>query len=190
MTQNRSVTARFATALQPGQPLSPLAGSKDDEAHFLIDVPQGATNLVISISGGTGDADLYVRLGSRPTESAYDCRPYLNGNIESCSYASTTAGRYHIMLHGWSAYSGVTLSASYSTPPTLNLPDHLHLSYATVSSTSHFDARRTITAGPSYAINSAGTLELAAGERITLKPGFRVNFGGRTQLRIRPELKP
>ena len=40
-------------------------------------VPAGKTSVVFTISGGTGDADLYVRRGSAPTTSTYDCRPYL-----------------------------------------------------------------------------------------------------------------
>ncbi len=34
---------------------------------------------------GSGDADLYVRFGSAPTESSYDCRPYTDGSsTETC----------------------------------------------------------------------------------------------------------
>ena len=36
----------------------------------------------LSISGGTGDADLYVKLGSAPTLTSYTCRPYITGNSE------------------------------------------------------------------------------------------------------------
>ena len=35
--------------------------------------------------GGTGDADMYVRSGSQPTTSTYNCRPYLSGNNETCT---------------------------------------------------------------------------------------------------------
>ncbi len=34
---------------------------------------------------GTGDVDLYVRLGKAPTTTLYDCRPFLNGSTESCT---------------------------------------------------------------------------------------------------------
>jgi lysophospholipase L1-like esterase len=33
---------------------------------------------------GTGDADLYVRFGSAPTLSSYDCRPYEGDSSEEC----------------------------------------------------------------------------------------------------------
>jgi pseudolysin/vibriolysin len=78
-------------------------------------VPTGASNLVMSISGGTGDADLYTKFGSAPTTSSYDCRPYKAGNAESCTVAAPQAGKYYLKVHGYSAYSGVTVKASYST---------------------------------------------------------------------------
>lgn len=78
-------------------------------------IPAGATNLVIQMSGGTGDADLYVKFGQVPTTGSYDCRPYLVGNNETCSFATPSAGVYHILIFGDESFSGVTLSASYQT---------------------------------------------------------------------------
>ncbi|MBU2180750.1 MAG: PPC domain-containing protein, partial [Gammaproteobacteria bacterium] len=81
--------------------------------YYTLAVPAGKTNLTVSISGGTGDADLYVRRGSNPTTSTFDCRPYLNGNTESCSFTNPTAGTYHIGIRGYSSVNGLTLSTSY-----------------------------------------------------------------------------
>ena len=80
-----------------------------------MNVPAGATNLKFVIAGGTGDADMYVRFGSAPTTTTYDCRPYLGGNNETCNIATAQAGTYHVMLRGYSAYSGVSLTGSYTT---------------------------------------------------------------------------
>jgi len=66
--------------------------------------------MTISISGGSGDADLYVRKGAQSTASAFDCRPYKNGNNESCSFTSPGAGTWYIDIYGYSASSGITLS--------------------------------------------------------------------------------
>lgn len=107
-----------ATELENGVAVGNLSGGQGSEARFFIDVPEGAENLVISISGGSGDADLYVRFGAEPTTSSWDCRPYLNGNNETCSFASPQAGTWHVMVRGWTAYSGVTLQASFQEPPT------------------------------------------------------------------------
>ncbi len=106
--------------LENGVAVGNLSGAQGSERFFTIDVPDGATDLVIQISGGSGDADLYVRRGAAPTQSTYDCRPYLNGNNETCTFASPQAGTYHIMLHAWAAYSGVTLVASFEEPASDN----------------------------------------------------------------------
>ncbi|MDZ7870724.1 MAG: PPC domain-containing protein [Rheinheimera sp.] len=76
-------------------------------------VPAGRTNLTISTAGGTGDADLYVRLDSKPTLSSYSCRPYKTGKTESCSFTNPTAGTYRIGIYGYAAVTGLTLSTSH-----------------------------------------------------------------------------
>ncbi len=100
--------------LQNGVPVSGLSGNAGTERRYTINVPSGASNLVIQISGGSGDADLYVRQGSAPTTSSYTCRPYRSGNNESCSFAAPAAGTWHIMVRGYSTFSGVTLVGSYN----------------------------------------------------------------------------
>lgn len=100
--------------LTNGTTESNISGSTGEELSYYIDVPAGATDLSIVINGGSGDADLYVKFGSAPTTSSYDCRPYKNGNSENCDFATPSAGRYHVMLRGYSAFSGVSLTASYT----------------------------------------------------------------------------
>ena len=78
-------------------------------------VPAGASALKFQISGGTGDADMYVRFGAAPTLTTYDCRPYATGNAETCNITTAQVGTYYVMLNGYSAYTGVTLLGSYST---------------------------------------------------------------------------
>lgn len=91
-----------------------LSGGTGSETFFTIDVPAGASNLTFTMSGGSGDADLYVRFGSAPTTSTYDCRPYKGGNNEDCSFSSPSTGTYHVMIRGYSAYSNVSLVADYT----------------------------------------------------------------------------
>jgi hypothetical protein len=78
-------------------------------------VPSGATNLSFAMSGGTGDADMYVKLGSAPTDTVYDCRPYQSGNNETCSFAAPGAGTWHVRLKACSTFSGVTLTGDHGT---------------------------------------------------------------------------
>ena len=115
-TRTRSVTVSAAggDVLQNGVPVTGLAGAAGSTRHWSFDVPAGASNLVVSIAGGSGDADLYVRRGAPPTTSSYDCRPYRTGNAESCQSASPQAGTWYVMVRGYAAYSEVTLTASYA----------------------------------------------------------------------------
>jgi vibriolysin len=77
---------------------------------------QGATAMKFEISGGTGDADLYVRFGSPPTSTLYDCRPYRSGNSETCEFDPAQAGTYHVTIDAYAPFSGVTFTASAARP--------------------------------------------------------------------------
>ncbi len=98
--------------LENGVPVTGIAGAAGNTKYWKI-TPGAGKVLRVTISGGTGDADLYVRLGSRPTTSSYLCRPYLNGNNETCTIPNTAAGDYYIMLRAFTTYSGVTLRGSF-----------------------------------------------------------------------------
>ena len=89
-----------------------ISGSRNQWVNYTLDVPAGSSVLNVNISGGSGDADLYVRFGSNPTTSTYDCRPYRNGNSETCSFTNPAAGTWYIRLRGYRAFSGVTLEAT------------------------------------------------------------------------------
>ncbi|AND69424.1 hypothetical protein ATSB10_19700 [Dyella thiooxydans] len=119
-TKTASVTVSSSgggggNVLQNGVPITNQSGAQGAQLFYTVTVPAGASNLVISESGGTGDADLYTKFGSAPTLSSYDCRPYITGNNESCTVASPQAGTYYVMLNGYAAFSGVSVQASWST---------------------------------------------------------------------------
>lgn len=103
-----------ATALQNGVPATNLAASTNQQLNFTMDVPAGASNLSFATSGGTGDVDMYVKFGSAPTLSSYDCRPYISGNNETCNISNVQAGTYYVMLNAYQAFSGVSLLGSYT----------------------------------------------------------------------------
>ncbi|UTA46867.1 S8 family peptidase [Simiduia sp. 21SJ11W-1] len=100
--------------LENGVPVTGLGASQGSDITYTMEVPAGASDIKFQISGGSGDADLYVRYGSAPTDSVYDCRPYLNGNNETCNM-NQGAGTYHVRVKAYSTFSGLTLQGSYST---------------------------------------------------------------------------
>ena len=120
-TKTQSVTVSAAgggggggNQLQNGVALTGQSAATNGQLAYTVVIPAGATNLVISESGGTGDADLYTKFGSAPTLSSYDCRPYVTGNNESCSVAAPQAGTYYVLLNGYAAFSGVSVKATWT----------------------------------------------------------------------------
>lgn len=126
------------TVLSNGVPETGLSGSQGAELDFVLSVPAGASDLEFDISGGSGDADLYVRFGAAPTLNTYDCRPWLNGNNESCDFSSPSAGDYYVMVQGYTSFSGVTLVGSYSTQAP-NDPPNASFSFSTSDLTASFN---------------------------------------------------
>ncbi|MFQ3244884.1 MAG: serine protease [Arenicella sp.] len=106
--------AGVATQVSGGGGKSNLSGSRNSQTFYIIKVPAGARNLSFNMSGGSGDADMYVRFAAKPTAGTFDCRPYLNGSNETCNFSSPSTGTYRVMIRGYSAYSGVRLIANYN----------------------------------------------------------------------------
>jgi len=103
--------------LQNGVPVTGLSGATGERAFWSLAVPAGQSSLSFSISGGTGDADLYVQNGTKPTLTSYSCRPYLNGNTETCVFSNPVAGTWWAMLNGYAAYAGAILTGRYVSGP-------------------------------------------------------------------------
>jgi hypothetical protein len=101
--------------LTKGVPATGLSAATGSSVNYTLSVPSGASNLTFTASGGTGDADMYVKFGSAPTDTSYDCRPYKSGNAESCTFAAPSAGTYYVRLKAYSAFSGVSLVGDYGT---------------------------------------------------------------------------
>lgn len=100
--------------LTKGVAVTGLAASTGNSLNYTMAVPAGATNLTFTMSGGTGDADLYVQFGTAPTDTSYVCRPYLSGNNETCTIAAPSAGTYHVRVKAYSTFSGVSLVGNYT----------------------------------------------------------------------------
>ena len=58
---------------------------------------------------GTGDVDLYVRIGLVPTTSLYDCRSISSGSTESCTLTLTSTARIYALVRAPAVSSTYTL---------------------------------------------------------------------------------
>ena len=101
-------------ALSNGVPVTGLSGnsgSPTEEQFFKLTVPAGASRVVFSTSGAgnAGDADLFVKRGTEPSQLTFDCRSNGADSNESCTFNSPTAGAYFVMVRSAFSYSGVTL---------------------------------------------------------------------------------
>ncbi len=101
--------------LTNGVAVTGLGASTGASLNYTMAVPAGASGLKFVTSGGTGDMDMYVKFGSAPTDTVYDCRPYANGNAETCNIATAQTGTYYVRLKAYSTFSGVSLTGSYTT---------------------------------------------------------------------------
>ncbi len=117
------------------------------------------SNLVVTMTG-TGDADLYVKKGSAPTTSTYDCRPYNNGTAESCSVAG--GGPVFVSVNGYAATSSFSLAISWTEAGSGGgVPPPPPPTGATV----HLNVSSSVALG-SYVYN---TVNVTAGKPITIR---------------------
>lgn len=92
--------------------LSGLKAARGTTLRQTFTVAPGTQSVTVVMSRGTGDADLYVHFGTSTTTARYDCRPYKDGNDETCSFRAPQAGTWHIGVRGYAAFDGVSLTVT------------------------------------------------------------------------------
>jgi len=121
MLNAKSAVMQAISLAEPAVPLleknSPISinGAEQEQLLFNFIAPENSAEVTFSMSGGSGDADLYVKLDGTATLENYDCRPWLSGNAESCSLNGP--GNYSIMVRGYNQFTDVSLTANYVERP-------------------------------------------------------------------------
>ena len=73
--------------------------TKNQEQRYATEVlPVGR---YVFETSGSGDVDLYVRVGAEPTQTEFDCRPYAGGSAETCRIEVTTPTQVHVLVLGY-----------------------------------------------------------------------------------------
>jgi hypothetical protein len=131
LTGSGAVAIPGTTTLTNGVASAPVTAAVGTNTRYTITVPAGVSSLTISTTGGTGDDDIYVKLGSQPTSSNTICS-WNSGDYtwkgataatnESTTITNPAAGTYYITIAACSAFSNVQTKAAYTTtvttPPT------------------------------------------------------------------------
>jgi hypothetical protein len=99
------------TVLSSGTSVTGLSGAEGSQRRYTITVPEGTSRLRVTLTGGTGDADLYLRFNTPPTVFGYDCSSEGSTNAEECVIDDPQPGTWHVLIDAFEAYSGVTLLA-------------------------------------------------------------------------------
>jgi hypothetical protein len=94
-----------------------------DEWRHLDPYATGADTITVEMTG-TGDADLYVRMGGQPSAALYDCRPYTGDSTESCTLSGP--GPLYVSVNGYTAASvsvRIRFTGDTTPPPAQHLDE-------------------------------------------------------------------
>ena len=97
---------------QPGETVvyENLSAARRSWTDFPVSIPANTDTLQVTLTGGSGDADLYVMFNTWPDRSNFDCRSYNNNNEEMCTITNPQSGDWYISLYGFKDYSNATLT--------------------------------------------------------------------------------
>ena len=125
-TTQQSVTILAQTLLAVGTPITGIGAATDVEMLFAFELTQKAGSIEFRLADGQvvgmEDADIYVKFGSPPQAplgfdyvgepSLGTCRGITPDTNETCFINDAQIGTYHILIHAFETFSGVTLSVT------------------------------------------------------------------------------
>jgi serine protease len=91
--------------------LTNLSANAKNWLHFTIEVAPGTQNFDATTNGGSGDADLYIGYGVKPSEQDYGCRSTSSSSTEQRKMNNPQAGIWYVSVHDWSDVSGLNLKS-------------------------------------------------------------------------------
>lgn len=83
--------------------------------YYRVDLPADATNLQVSTSCNNGDLDLYVKAGSQPTKTSYDCQSISPDSYETCVTPQPATGFTYIGVFAYTGFTNATVQVSWQT---------------------------------------------------------------------------
>ena len=104
----------------PSEPTEPTFGPDASYAFFSHTVvanewmvlgPYDITSALRISVAGTGDVDLYLRRGAKPTPTAYECRPYRDDSNERC--VAYGPAQVWMAIAGYAPSSDISVEVAY-----------------------------------------------------------------------------
>jgi hypothetical protein len=111
-TSVQSVAVATQTTLEVGVPLSNVGATEGVELLYAFELTAEAGSIAFKLSGGSGDADMYVNRGHRPSRENsldWDCISGAIDSNEECRINAALPGTYHVLIHAFTTFSGTTL---------------------------------------------------------------------------------
>ena len=111
---SESIRVLSQEALGLNTPVTVSSSTVNEVLLFRVDITEPSDEaLNVELSGGSGDADMFVHYGERPGHQyRYRC---LSGNAASeefCQLVPTRAGAYHVAVHAYTAFGPSTLEVT------------------------------------------------------------------------------
>ncbi|MGW6705641.1 collagenase [Streptomyces sp. NPDC054956] len=92
---------------------SNVSATAGNYRYFYLNVPAGTASLKISVSGGTGNADLYYSPTNWATTANNTARSTQSGNTETLTVSNPPAGYVYISLYAAQDFANVTVSTQF-----------------------------------------------------------------------------
>lgn len=90
------------------------AASTAVDVWLYIYVPAGKSSLTLTMSGGTGDADMYQKAGGWPSTSSYDNAATQAGNDDAITVSNPAEGWHYLLLKAKStSFENVQVAAAW-----------------------------------------------------------------------------
>lgn len=115
----KPLTVLRQEAIALGQSTTVSSSTVDEVFLFRIDITEASDEAInVELSGGSGDADMFVHYGDRPDHHyKYRC---LSGNAASdelCQLVPTRVGTYHVAVHAFTAFGPSALTVTVGGKP-------------------------------------------------------------------------
>lgn len=103
--------------LRNGSPVSGLSLSSGRVAYYSLGTIKSGESVVVETTGNNGDADLYVRWGSKPVvtdSSTWNCYGYSGTPNESCTLTAPSDTTLYIAVNAYASFTGLSVFARHN----------------------------------------------------------------------------